>query len=1387
MPNSKKNNILDLNIWGGDGYTSLFNHSPLYLKSDAQTKALDLYIKSKPVTPEIKAKTNWDVSLRSYPANEYVANADFEFSWSDYSSHRNDTFFVASNGKIPAEYTISANWGVNDIDSVDDIVAVAVKDWTSTEKIILDTPITRNFYLQSIYTKKVTTPDIVYYPLGSTTYTGTVNDYNFTVGGTILTGDPCTTTSAGTATVQYTDVSGATFTITAALTLSGSAYVSDPLVILGSASLPVVINYTGSGSPCVQTSAVSPDYSQTVTAQDSPPAGAVQAGNSYYYPVTSTISNQKKSRILLNAAYVLGSDFLITNEYLDYSDIFFEIRYSTESSNANYLVTDVTSGTSQTKTYKFGGYITEIEFLESSEPFNDSVYVNQDYELTWKILLDSQGGVASVVLSSYLDWNEADNFSYTLQYYFNPIFGYFNPSDYLVKDVINIAVDDIKVYKIVNFPNCGKVDLYTKITGTIDSTSDNITFTSYDHGLENGDRVKFTSALSNNSGNCELNGAFYIIQKTNNTFKLSYNPSGSEVEFPNLKTVDGIIWSKLSGESGNLRYLYSIYSPCGKNGYSTKPMQLLKYTESSANAGDDIMLRGVEYEAYVSKYTDLYQANYSRQEVRYPQGYFDGRRSWDNFYPLQRFNTEDPTIYGVINGNKFGSCVSIKKYSSNEYIMMVTESGAEESFPIVDFFEYATENQKVIPSYLPYGRIHFYKLTKNPLSQNISIEYLSSKSVENNPWSSYETLNYSFKTIEPFNFINYSISPSYVTEILNSSQDNYWLGARFTSWSNEYVSTELNMVPIPDITTHPYEFSWLNSFGKYADFEIEGDVIYCSSSSNVKNSNFVSNVSNDYHEALLHTFNYNISTDVFSVTSFISIYDFTTQLDYLKQKEEFQRFGTCIIADNNRLIFGWPSEYRNNQYLYYYTRSGSTYSLQQTITKAGNGDFGGYIVSSNDTLATNYLSNFTESNARTTNLLSYVEIYKRDATANQYSFDSIISPTINLSDPLYSNLNPDQYEKTNNLAYDGTSSNSATYIMDLYGKYDLYDNIFVLRDLNELSIFYYNSINNSYENKYHKFFTYNDTDLSTSSSKVIIANSFAPATFDNPGEFDFGEFSQSLQIIDTSTIIMTSELNYVFSSDISYPEYLNLFLLSDPNINNNIDIVLAGAFPQSGDLNLYLSILDQSSGVADLYLYNSYVSQNVNIYLDSMSGYYSNIPLVLSANPIGFTEITTPTGPEWGSTSYSSIGLNIISTHTGIPNGSGFVSLHMATEPYLDHASTFPLILSKDTEVFPIVPTSPTEITTAPPGALFLYIPTYPVHPTSDTYTDGSGFVSLNLCNSPGAGFLDMIVYNIMETGNLPIYMDASITVSGDVNLYTHGFDKPQSGTINFYIKGTKI
>jgi hypothetical protein len=1383
MANPKKTNAIGLEIHGGSGYTSLFGSTNLLLKSDLQSKYLDLFIKSKPITPEIQHKTNWDISLRSYPKTEYVANGDFEFSWNDFSSHVNDTFFKSANGKIPVNYTVSANWNVSEIDALDDIVAVAVDNWTSTEKIVLNTPLTDIFNLYSIYTEKITQQDVTYYPVSFTSYSNTVRDYTGFVFGDVSIPSACQTETAGSAVVQYTAADGSTETVTVSLSITTPPDYTSSSFVVTSQDLPVVISYSGTGNPCYVELFTDNERVETGYVQDAIPEGAVQSGNAYYFPVTPTVSNEKKSRIMIMFAdaAITGEDPLL-NEYLDYSDIFFEIKYSTSSTNANKLLTDVTTDT-QVKTYTFDGYVTEDEFLNNEDIFNSSAYVKDDNECKWKILLNNLGGVTAVILSSYLDWNESETISYTVPQYFNPIVGDMTSENYYVKDSIQIAFDDIKIYKIVNFPNCGKVDLYTKITGKLNSTSDNITFYSTGHNLENNDQVKFTSALSDDNNRCDLNGVFYVLNKTENSFQLSYTKNGAAVEFSNLRSTDGIIWTKLSGNSGNLKYLFSLYSPCGKNGYSTTSKKLLKYTESSINAGDNVLDRGVEYTVYVDEFTDPYRLNYSRPEVRYPQGYFTGERSWNNFYPFQRFNNEDPTIYGIINGNKFGSSVKIKKYSDTEYIMIVAEEGATESFSMIDFFDTATINQKVIPSYLPYGRIHFYKLTKSPLLQNIEIEYLSSISAADHPWLPYENSNFNYKSVTYKNFKNYELSKQYLTSVLNVPTNGYWNGAKFISWSNEYIYDSTYNIELPDEVNYPYEFSFVDSFGKAIDFEIDGTTVYLAASSNVKNADFTQYGVFNQVNAAIYTLSYNISTDTFSSIVAYPVSTYYPQPDYIKNKEEFLNFANSVQLNNGRLLFGWPSEYKTSQNIYYYQRSGSTYSLIQNISVDGVGVFGEYLVSNDKFLLTHFLNNRDNSNSLTTNPLSYLRLYEYNNSKNLYSLVETISPTINLNDSKYSNLAVDQYEKTRNLSYDGTTTNSATYIMDLAGKYDLYNDTVVLKDLNEISIFQYDFSNQQLVNKYHDFFPYNDTDLSTSYSKIIITNSFSPATFDRGNDFDFGEFSQSLQIIDTSSIVATSEINYVFSSDIQLPNYLPLYLSVDPVFKNTVDLYLESAVSSSGDMEIYLSNLPPSSGSLDIYLDQKTITNNLNIYLDSMSGTLGYFNLTLGINPP--SEYTySPPIDNWILPSSGSLGLNILNTHTGVPNGSGFISLNLATDLYMDHASEFPLTLGLDIAAGP---SSPGNIISQSVSAIGLYTNTYPVHPTSDSYTEGSGFVSLNLCNSPNAGFIDMIVYNIMSTGYLDMYTHGAISQTGNIEFYTYGLDAPQTKDINLRIKGSKL
>lgn len=1376
------------------------------MKADHSSGNMDLFLRSKPTGVALNHQTNWDFTLKSDVQLEYLANGDLEFSLNDYSTNSNDTYFKFNQGKLPIEYTLSFDWNINDVSAVDDIAAVSISNWSSTEKIILDTPVTREFSLCSIYTQKrlPSQKKVTWYPV---TYSSVpLYSYDFTW----VRSPSCSVTSGGTLTVFYDD-DGETKSATGSVP-SGTLFLSGTISFTTKSilSMDLTTSFTGAPTTFPYGASCSPSLTLTGTSttlvQDPIPAGAVQVGEFYYFPTTYEVSNQKISRLILKSPqYILdkypGDGTYIpdapTNEYLDYSDIFFDIKYSVNATATGIKIpTDVTADTA-TKTYKFGGYVRQDEFFDNPDIFNGSYYVKDDEELKWYILLANNNKIFGVSFSSYIDWTPGSSLFATPRDYFgasiNDLSDQLTSYDESVHQIIDqrlIMVDDIKMYKIVNFPNCGKVDLYTRSAGLVESISTD-TITSHSHGLIDGDRIKMTSTLSSTSATqTNLLGTFYVVNAELNTFKVSYYEGGSPVTITNLKTVDGVIWTKVNGP-GNWEYVYSIYSPCGKNGYSTQPLQLIQKTETVENAGDSIYTRGVEYTASVDTYVSQAQKNYSENEYRYPQGYFDGRASWNNFYPFQRFETDDPTVYGVVNGNKFGESISLKKYSDTEYILMITEPGAIESFQITHYLP--IENKRVIPSYLPYGRIHFYKLTKTKLKNALTIEYLKTVSKDDNPWATYEAGNFNYKKTADFNYENLFIPEKTIIGGLNLSTNNYWLGGRYVSWIKEYKYNQTYNTYLPDVINNPYEFSYLDWFGKSADFDIENDTIYCISSTNVKSANFANNTRMNNVDTLCNYFTYDLSTDtVSSISNIITQYDLPI-LEPEKQYQEYLKFGNTVVVNGSKIFFGWPSYERGVENLFYYSRSGSTYTLKQTITNSGNTGFGEYIVAKDDFLLTNKLDYYDDQNNLTTNPLNYIQVYRYYDNTDVYSYKSRLSPTIDTSNIVYSEIDSSQYELTKNLSYDNTYTNSATYIMSLKNKYDIQNELLILRDLNELVCFQYDSSTKSFKGRSHQLVKNDGVILNTDTSAVRAFPSYAASTFDTTTDYDIGQFSSSIQIIDASMFITNSEVLYGMSMDIQKPEYLPMFVKNVEGYGSGGLIVnTIGQDSSASGINAFLKVLEQSTTGVNLYLQPPYpYSGNVDLFLSPKAQAGNAVNLVL-ANKVAESGITLHTyyDPRYSGgfflTFYNPIityedsavtNLYIESSYTGVPNGSSIMPLNIQTFTYDDYADGLFLGISQDN---PQSSGALGLITYSENGGsgvsnnINLFV-------NSEVFT-GSGSMPLFIDRAIGDA-LNLIVYNKSSGSGINLYTSGITVAGGAIGLVASGTHTPTS-LMNLFTKG---
>lgn len=1524
MANPKKTDKIGLNIIGSDGYTSILSTIPMVMKCDISSNDLTLYTKSKPTGVAIPHDTNWDASINSFPLEQkaipgFTNNGDVEFTWKDFSTTKSDTYYEFNKGKLGIDYTISANWGVNDAVIVDDIAVVATKDWTSTEKIILDTDLTKTFRGHSVYTAKTISWPIVYYPI--TYRTVTFYTYEFTWYKIIQ----CPVTVGGILTITYPRdevILNVTASISSGYDSPGIPYSVqfETTTQFTLSSVRDVTTFTGSPSSfpwqgqCVPSLTLLSQSTQQL--QNAIPNGAVATpdGLYYYFPQNASEiygpTSKKSSIVIPNTHFLFDMNSIedknklgvSRDEYFDYSDIFIEITYKDIpedlGASRNLLPSDILS-TTYTKTYKFDGYVTYDEFTSPDNNIHadDLTYLKNDTDCTWKILINSDNSYQfGVILSSFLHWNPLSDdstyvtnlntpFGTTFPDYFQapiPIsepevfFSTAKLTDYRVLSsflIPNIA--SITVYKLINFANCGKIEIFTRSEGHIESIANNLTITSTNHGLQTFDRIKITGALSVDLYNkTNLNGIFYVKVITEDTFQICLKNDLVALTIINYRS-GTTQWTKV-GSSNNWNYNSTIYSPNGKNGYSIKSPQLFQTYEMPV-ISDDLNERAIVHVAdadngsiygvgeYNIQIITNNQLNYAPKNALYPQGYFNGARSWNNFYPFERFENEDETALGVVNGNNFGQCVQLKKYKTNEYILMVTEPGALESYTALERYNNNKKfNKKVLPSYMPYGRIHFYKIVKS--SNSVAINYLISVSkgwygagvnfISNaqdpSPWKRMEIANFNSRAIlaTPNNkgasYVYLNSENTYVPPDTSDPLTPYWKGALYTCWSKDFAYSSTLDFYTPNINynnSYLKDFQSADYFGKSADFEIvptnDGYDLYCITSTNVKSSTFTSFIDSrlKYTDGMCQYFKINSidTSDQIAISNgdfapptnnnigFINplvIASEVEQLDQQVQYKEYMDFGNTVALDNRKFIIGWKSQYRDYETLYYYTHtiSSSTidsYILKQIIYSAGQNNFGNYLVLDKEMLLTNRYEYYDNGNNLLTNPIDTILVYRYDYSVDKFVYTSKVTPTIDLSNSKYNNVNVTQYQIDANISYDNTVNNSASYIIDLDGRYDLYNGTLFLRDWNEISIFKWSDTLKTFVPKSHNFVEY-QSEVTTAQyieppdSMIRVGSSDSAATFDALSEFDFGQFSESIQVMDFSTKIVGTELNIISSIDSKDTTYLPLFLKtaeiakSDP-----LTLYTVSASPSSGSLEMFIEpikgkvgaidqfikVVDQASGNLELFMsprwyntgrLNMVIAQkeaNKDLELHTVSYNPSSIFPLFLYNPINSTgtqDLEQNGDPLGGTLIVPSIPMYMESFHTGIPNASTIMPLSIETIHSVDHASPIPLSLNGN-----IVSSSGNiDLYTYSAGSIGTSsgINLYMERSPTGTPYDTSMYLFIN---RPEAAQMNLFVYNTYNTGNMNLYTSGTYVSTGNMNLFCSPGVETPTGDQKLFIKGS--
>ena len=248
---------------------------------------------------------------------------------------------------------------------------------------------------------------------------------------------------------------------------------------------------------------------------------------------------------------------------------------------------------------------------------------------------------------------------------------------------------DIYVIKYKPVIECGKVDLYIKKRGSINSYLSNGQLISLDHNLKNGDIIKISNAQ-----NSVINGVKYVQVVNDSTFIIYTNADFTEransyYEGNPVWTACGNVYDE---ESQAWDYLGTVTSPEGRNGYAyekstTHDISTFYKTETigdyfnGVDSADDLLMLdfGID-ETTFNTYKQFPVISGVPTRATVDDTLFSSLdfretnlKASDIFSPLDTFWTNSNNY---LQGFRFGEGLDLIKYQDH-YILVVGEPGLE--------------------------------------------------------------------------------------------------------------------------------------------------------------------------------------------------------------------------------------------------------------------------------------------------------------------------------------------------------------------------------------------------------------------------------------------------------------------------------------------------------------------------------------------------------------------------------------------------------------------------------------------------------------------------------------------------------------------------------------
>lgn len=280
---------------------------------------------------------------------------------------------------------------------------------------------------------------------------------------------------------------------------------------------------------------------------------------------------------------------------------------------------------------------------------------------------------------------------------------------------------------------CGRIDLYKKLSGRITSVASNGRVTSNLHGLKDGNIIRINGARNANGKNLDLNGVKYVQVVDDNTLNLYDDSEMTKKTFTvngNNPDADWIAIGNVYNETlpDGWQYVKTLTSPTGRNGYLDPRFNLgqgtVYFVADQNKQKTQIPIKkipsGITDDYFFLLLYDIYGINLGEDIPDNFRSVLSNTNPKDSSFIF----TRSPYISSLdalwasesafIKGCRFGSDIDLKMASDGSYYLAIGERGSDAPQNTVSLKESSSLLSGyapfLYPHHGPYGKVHIIKL-----------------------------------------------------------------------------------------------------------------------------------------------------------------------------------------------------------------------------------------------------------------------------------------------------------------------------------------------------------------------------------------------------------------------------------------------------------------------------------------------------------------------------------------------------------------------------------------------------------------------------------------------------------------------------------------------------